>query len=72
MSEKRKQGRPAKFEDGKRTMAVDMSVDMYRSLVAVSDKLTSEANQRISKGDIIRIAIQSYLETAQERENPHA
>lgn len=65
MSEKRKQGRPAKFVGGKKSLAIDLTPDQYKDLedAVVSLQQTGHFNHTISKGMVLRAALMQWLES---------
>ena len=65
MSEKRKQGRPAKFTEGKRSFAIDLTLDQYKDLedAVLTLQQKGNFNQTISKGMVVRAALMQWFES---------
>ena len=65
MSEKRKQGRPAKFVGGKRSLAIDLTLNQYADLEEAVLTLQQKGgfNQTISKGMVLRAALMQWFES---------
>lgn len=64
MSEVRKQGRPTKFPEGKRSLALDLSNDQYGELMDACESLTQELGRSVSKGMVLRAALDHWLDSS--------
>ena len=65
MSEKRKQGLPAKFVGGKRSLAIDLTLNQYADLedAVLTLQQKGNFNQTISKCMVVRAALMQWFES---------
>ena len=64
MSEKRKQGRPSKFPEGKKSLALDLSKDQYGDLEDACEVVSQEIGRSVSKGMVLRAALDHWLDSS--------
>ena len=62
MSEKRKQGRPTKFTEGKKSLALDLYLDQYDALELTCETISQDSDMIVSKGMVLRTALNYWLE----------
>jgi hypothetical protein len=55
-------GRPTKFPDGRKTMAVDFDTASYNRVAELSKEFTEKSAKQISKGELVRTAVDFWLE----------
>ena len=62
MSEKRKQGRPPKFPEGKKSLALDLYLNQYDALEVSCETISQDFDIVVSKGMVLRTALNYWLE----------
>ena len=62
MSEKRKQGRPTKFTEGKKSLALDLYLEQHDALELTCETISQDFDIIVSKGMVLRTALNYWLE----------